>query len=354
MCINIIRRVKKKKVKKSHRAPHKSSKHKRNYKYSFSYSSFIGIVTIIAIFLFAVNTIFSPLKQNNTYNTLGTTTYLAKGDDSDLSGFGSSGSSDSEDDPSGSSDSDSSGPSDSSTKTETRDSTSNIRTQTEIKEDESLTEVRLSEEERIRTRTKDGRTIIDITAGGVKTRLEYRDDRVIIKAEQEDGEEVELEDDTIFKIEDRLGANGIKIATAGAEKFVIQRGNTGALTNFPLSIDLSTNSLIVNTPAGEKNVAVLPDQAVQNIIAANIVSRIGGQKVVDAALNQNLASISQLVILGLQNGVPVYEINGISDQRLLGFIPVIIEKSVAVSAETGQVVSTQKSLPNQLLDFVSF
>jgi len=332
-----------------------------------SYSSFIGIITVIVIFLFVVNAIFSSLKQDN--NTLGTTTYLAKGDDSDSSSSGSSasgssGSSDSNDDnsgssnsgsgSSGSSDSNPSGSNDSATKIETRDPTTGIRTQTETKQDESRTEVRLSEEERIRTRTKDGRTRIDITAGGVKTRLEYRDDRIIIKAEQEDGEEVELEDDTIFKIEERLGTSGIRVATAGAEKFVIQRGNAGAVTNFPLSIDLATNSLIVNTPAGEKNVAVLPDQAVQNLIATNVVSRIGGQKVVDAALNQNLASINQLVILGLQNGVPVYEINGISDQRLLGFIPVTIEKSLAVSAETGQVVSTRKSFLNQLLDLSSF
>lgn len=230
---------------------------------------------------------------------------------------------------------------------------SGIRTETEIKENETRTEVRLSEGERIRTRTKDGRTRIDITSGGVKTRLEFRDDRVIIKAEQEDGTEVELEDDTLLKIDERLGASGIKIATAGAEQFVVQRGVTGAVTNLPLSIDLATNTLTVNTPAGSKTVAVLPDQAVQNLIAANIVNSLGGQAIVEVR-NNNLSSVSQLITLAVNKGLPVYEINGISNQRLLGFIPVAIQKTVTVSAQTGVVMATQESFSNSLLDLLAF
>lgn len=334
-----------------------------------SYRTFFVIVGVLVVVF--IGKIILSSSQNNI---LGTTTYLAKGDDngssgsgsdssgSGSSGSGSSGSSDSEsgssgsgNNGSGSSGSSSSGSSGNgnSERTETR-TQNDVRTQTEIKQDGVRTEVRLSEEERIRTRTKDGRTRVDITSGGVKTRLEIRDDRVVIKAEQEDGTEVELENDTIFKIEERLGASGIKVATAGAEKFVIQRGNTGAITDFPLSIDLATNTLIVNTPAGQRTVAILPDQAVQNLITANIVNRIGGQTVVDAVRNNNLSSISQVVILGEQNGIPIYEINGILDQRLLGFIPVSVEKSVEVSAQTGEILSTNVSLGNRILDLLSF
>ena len=279
---------------------------------------------------------------------MGATTYLANSDDNndnDSSGSGSSGN--------GNSENQSSGSSSDSIKTENR-APNGIRTSTETKQDEVRTELRLGEGERIRTRTKDGQTRIDITSGGIKTRLEIRDDRTVIKAEQEDGTEVELEDNTIFKIEERLGKSGIKIATAGAERFIVQRGTAGAVTSFPLSIDLATNTLTVNTPAGQKTVTVLPDQAVQNLIAANVVNRIGGQAVVDAVLNNNLSSVSQVITLGEQNGVPVYEINGISDQKLLGFIPVSIEKTVDVSAETGEIISTDISLGDRILDLFSF
>ncbi len=322
------------------------------------------IAIVLAVFLLAlVGKTIIPLFNDGAI--LGITTFLAKGDDSGSSGSGSSGSGSSSDDDSddstssgsgssGSSNSDSSGSAGGPTKTETRDSTTGVRTTTETKEDESRTEVRLSEEERIRTRTKDGTTRIDITSGGVKTRLEYRDDRVIIKAEQEDGTEVELEDDTLFKIEQRLGASGIKVATAGAQSFLVQSGNTGALTNFPISIDLATNTLIINTPSGQRSVAVLPDQAVQNLIAANIVNRLGGQAVVDETLTNNFTSVDQLVTLGEKNGIPIYEISGISDQRLLGFIPVSLEKEIEVTADTGEVISTNVSLGDRILDLISF
>lgn len=330
------------------------------------------IIIVVILAIFATKPFILSLGNSTI---LGTTTYLAKGDDSGSSGgdgssgsgssgSGSSGSSDSGSgsSDSGSSGSGSSGSSDSgssgsqssgSERTETR-TTDGVRTQTEAKQDEVRTEVRLSEEERIRTRTKDGQTRIDITSGGIKTRLEIRDDRIVIKAEQEDGTEVELEDNAIFKIEERLGASGIKVATAGAERFIVQRGIAGAITNFPISIDLATNTLTINTPAGPRTVTVLPDQAVQNLIAANVVNRIGGQAVVDAVRNNNLASVDQVITLGEQDGVPIYEINGISDQKLLGFIPISIEKSVEVSAQTGKILSTDVSLGNKILDLLSF
>lgn len=229
-----------------------------------------------------------------------------------------------------------------------------IRTKTETKPNEEKTEVRLSETERIRTRTKDGRTRIDITSGGIKTRLEIRDDRVVIKAEQEDGTEVELEDDTLIKIDERLASDNIKVATAGAKRFLVQKGTAGAVTDFPISVDLATNQVFVTTPTGQKTVTVLPEQAIQNLIAANIVNRIGGNAIVNEAVNNNLTSVSQLITLGEKNGIPVYEITGISDQKLLGFIPVKVEKDLTVSAVTGNVLSSDISFGARILDVLSF
>ncbi|OGD71473.1 hypothetical protein A3A84_01490 [Candidatus Collierbacteria bacterium RIFCSPLOWO2_01_FULL_50_23] len=356
--------------------------------------SFIPLAIIVGLLLvFAGKTVAATMKDNRV---LGKVIYLAKGedgggDDNGSSGKGSSGNSESSGSSnSGSSDGSNSGSGPSSSGSSTRQATpsqrperiepteapeTEVETENEVedeaeseaeneeatpssrietKPEETRTEVRLSETERIRTRTKDGRTRIDITSGGIKTRLEIRDDRVVVKAEQEDGTEVELADDTLLKIEERLDKSNIKIATASADSFLLQRGNTGAITQFPLSIDLATNTLSVNTPAGTRNVAVLPDQAVQNLIAANIVNRLGGSAVVDQFQAGNLSSIAQLITLGQQNNIPVYEINGISDQKLLGFIPVAISRNVTISAETGQVLATQGPFFSRILDVLSF
>src|SRR3989338_1201169 len=319
--------------------------------------SFIPLAIIVGLLLvFAGKTVAATMKDNRV---LGKVIYLAKGedgggDDNGSSGKGSSGNSESSGSSnSGSSDGSNSGSGPSSSGSSTRQATpsqrperiepteapeTEVETENEVedeaeseaeneeatpssrietKPEETRTEVRLSETERIRTRTKDGRTRIDITSGGIKTRLEIRDDRVVVKAEQEDGTEVELENDTLFKIDDRLAKDNIKVATAGAEQFLLQKGTTGAVTDFPVSVDLATNTVFINTPSGQRTITVLPEQAIQNLIA-------------------------------------VYEINGISNQKLLGFIPVLIQKEVTVSAETGNALSINESLSARILDAISF
>lgn len=344
----------------------------------------------LIVFLLVCSGLFILAKVliSNSGTTLGVQSFLAKGGDSggnDSGGSNSgSGSSDSGNSNSGNNDSSGSSNSDSENSRSTTtggssfsDSKAKIRsttpkasitpkvedenedvkiedeTETKIDSDETETEIRLSEAERIRTRTRDGRTRIDITSGGIKTRFEFRDDRVVIKAKEEDGTELELEDDSLFEIEDRLAKDDIKIATAGAEKFLLQKGVAGAITTFPISVDLATNTIFVKTPSGQRVVAVLPEQAIQNLIAANVINRLGDQTIIDGVLNSNVSSISQLITLEERNGLPVYEIGGVSDKKLLGFIPVTVERDVTVSAKTGEVVSTNESLANRFIDLFS-
>src|SRR3989338_5653213 len=304
-------------------------KKKRSKKtYNSSSKNFLIVVLLLIVAILFTGKTFLQKQESQSNNVLGL--LLAKGDDdsdsssgSDSSGSDNSGSGSSSSSGSGSSSSGSSGGSNIiPTQTKIINPTTGVRTETEVKQEEERTEI--------------------------------RDDRIVINAEQEDGTEVELEDDAIFKIEERLATDQIKIATDEANRFIIQRGTAGAVSEFPLSIDLATNTLIINTPSGQKNVAVLPDQAVQNLLIANIVSRLGGSTVVNSFRTGETSTLAQVITLGEQNGIPIYEINGISDQRLLGFVPVTIEKTIAVSAETGAVVSTQVSFVNKVLDFLSF
>ena len=74
----------------------------------------------------------------------------------------------------------------------------------------------------------------------------------------------------------------------------------------------------------------------------------------EAAQTGGLTSISDVVALGERNGVAVYEINGLKDQRLFGFIPVTTPVTVIISAETGQTVSQEQSILSNIVDFLSF
>lgn len=280
---------------------------------------------------------------------------IAKDDDSSGSS-GSSGSGSGSSD-SGSSKSGSSGPSGSSSGSGSSGSTTTktvtpegVRVETKTSEEKQKTEVRFGEGEKIKTRVEEGRTRIDVYSGGIKVRYEIRDGRVTIKAESEDGEEAE--DGEIVKIVDRLDKTGIKVATEGG-KLLITRNQIGAQTNFPLQVDLNTNQLIVNTPAGTKTVTTLPDQAVQNMLAANVISRLGPQAITEAVRTGQVATVSGIIQLGLRNNVPVYEIVGIRDFRLLGFIPISAPVTAVVSAETGDLVTTEQPLITRIVDLLS-
>lgn len=194
--------------------------------------------------------------------------------------------------------------------------------------------------ERIRIRTEDGRSRIDVTSGGVRVRMERRDDRLVIKAKQEGGQELELEESSLVKIEDRLAKSNLKITVSDQNAFVVNHGDFSATSRFPLSVDLSTNALTITTPSGEKQVAVLPEQAVRNLLAANVIDQVATAS----------GTVADIISLGLNNNLPVYEIRGASRQLLLGFIPIPVAKTVTVSAETGEVIDTSQNIISSFLD----
>lgn len=228
-----------------------------------------------------------------------------------------------------------------------------MRIRTETKDGQTETEIRFGTGKRIKTENKVGETETEIISGGIKVKLEREGEQIKIKAEREDGEEIELGEEELVTIEERLEKNQIRVRPMSGDRMIIQRGRSTAVTHFPLSVDLATNELIVNTPAGEKRVAVLPDQAVQNMLAANVIDRIGGQTVAEQVARELATSVTDVVALAERNGVPVYEVAGFSDQRLLGFIPVSIHKTAVVAAESGELLSTEQSLLNRLLDVFS-
>lgn len=222
----------------------------------------------------------------------------------------------------------------------------------------SETETETGDGQKTKTKVEDdGKTKVEIEYKDLKIKYEVRNGQMTVKAEDENGEDVELGDDELEELEDEvegdLEDDGIKIATGGAGQLTFAKNRFAASTSFPISVDVDTNQLVVTTPAGQKVVTVLPEQAIQNLFAANIVNRLGGQADVNEAADNDETSARQFITLGEKDGDPIYEINGISDQKLLGFIPVEVEKELTVSAETGNVLSTDVSFGDRILDLLS-
>ncbi|MBI2309802.1 hypothetical protein HYU89_02790 [Candidatus Collierbacteria bacterium] len=161
---------------------------------------------------------------------------------------------------------------------------------------------------------------------------------------QETQEQPENETE-IMRIREREEKNEVKINTRNGD-FVIDRNNVGATTNFPLSVDSSTNILTVTTPLGEKQVTVLPDQAVQNMLSRNVIDQISGQ---DSTSSSSRVKMSQKI-----DGSLVYEVEGEKQEKLFGLMPLKFKKTAIVSVETGELIETKESFVNKFLGLISF
>lgn len=133
---------------------------------------------------------------------------------------------------------------------------------------------------------------------------------------------------------------------SGKNAFI--NNNDGAISTFPLKVDKATGTLTVTTPKGEKVVTVLPDAAISNMLASKVMSYV-----TSVPTSGELASTSRLVKLVEKDRALVYEIDGIREHKLFGFIPLKSKVKVYVSAENGQVVKTETSLFGRILNRIA-
>ncbi len=233
---------------------------------------------------------------------------------------------------------------------------------TETKPDERKTEIRFGDENRIRTEFKPGESKTEIRQGETRLRMERKDGQIKMKIKNEaTGEERELElkketevetpemktekEKELLRIRDREDKNEIRVGSDSG-RFVIKRNRVGAVSEFPLSVDLSNNTLSVTTPAGEKQVTILPDQAVQNMLARNVIDRIGDQ---EANNFSGRIRMSQK-----PDGTLTYEVDGEKQERLLGLMRIKFKKTAVVSAETGELIETKQAFADRIMDLFSF
>ena len=241
------------------------------------------------------------------------------------------------------------------TKSSNSGSGSTSKTQSEGSKIE--TEIETASGQKIKTKVEnDGTTKVEIEHGELTVKYIVKDGQVIKKVEDESGNEVELEDSDLDEIENELendlGDDDIEIATNSGRPAII-KNKVAALTDFPLSIDLGTNQLIITTPKGQKIVTVLPDQAVEALLATGFLNTVNSVQSSDESVTSATGSVDNVVELKVRNGEPVYEIEGTKTFRLFAAIPIEQPVKAIVSAETGEVVAKQQSFVTNVIDFLS-
>jgi hypothetical protein len=182
---------------------------------------------------------------------------------------------------------------------------------------------------------------ISSSTKGAKVKFEIKNGKVQIERQTEDGKKPDQS--VMDEIQKKLDDLEVKLSSSEG-KILIHKNHSGALSRFPLQIDLETNQLIASTSAGSRVLTVLPDLAIQNMLSANVFTKITGKQIDD---------LSYIVELNEKNGIPIYKLNGIKSHKLFGFIHLESEITADVSAETGDLISTEQSILGQVIDFIS-
>lgn len=327
------------------------------------YAQFLPVLVLgLGISLVALSIIpVSRIHSNGSADVAGV--YLAKGDDSGdssgSSGGGDSGSHDSGDSSGGSSNSNSSGSSNSNNNTPTPSSITTNPTVSVSPSPIRVSPNRVKVEEkdrlersRVEVKTTPREIKSEIRQGDLRVKFEVKDGKVEVKTQVKsaNGEtelENEAENEALHAVETELEKKDVKIATAPGA-FALVNKRVGALSAFPISVDPTTKQLTVTTPTGSKVVTVLPQKAIDNMLASKVMSDVVGQKV-----DNSLASVPDLVNLETENGVLGYKVKGTKTHKLLGFIPIKTDVQAFVSAENGEVVNSTTSLLGRILNRIA-
>lgn len=209
-------------------------------------------------------------------------------------------------------------------------------------------EINMENLNKVRFESENGKTQLHLEQGNSKLEISNENGNLSIKAKRQDGTELQLQqENSLEKLNEALKDEDVQVGTSAGNLLTIRKGDVLANTHFPISINPTTNTLTITTPAGVKNVAVLPNTAVQNLLQQGVINQV--QTTASATNGAQL----QLITLGLLNNNPVFQVQGTDTQKLLGFIPVNIQKTSFVSAENGKVVQVDETFLNQLLDLLS-
>jgi hypothetical protein len=149
----------------------------------------------------------------------------------------------------------------------------------------------------------------------------------------------------------------MNISTSSADRFTIKKADTETHTGLPIKISSQSGKLTIATPAGVKEIQIEPDEAVKSLLKDKIFTTIqtNSSETKESSSSALInTDISKTVTLTSLNNQPVFVINGLSDKKVLGIIPMKFAKTVYLSTETGKIIKTNETPLTKFLETVSF
>ncbi len=164
---------------------------------------------------------------------------------------------------------------------------------------------------------------------------------IVVKKEMPDGTTSAIKDSNeVARIERSMEQENLSVKTDDGLTLSLRKGSLIAIKTYVrTTFDSDTNTMAIQTSKGIQQTNLIPEKAVNILIAQNIIS--SGSKPKEIELHDGVDE-------------PVFFVNGGKDKKIFGLLPVKIQKVIVLSAQTGQVLEEEKSFPDQIFDLFSF
>lgn len=234
-------------------------------------------------------------------------------------------------------------------KNEAEDDSKKLQVEIQGQKQEIQQQSKGASQQSFQIKTENGKSQVNIAQNGTTLEIKSENGKTQIHAKKADGTEIELSsDDAVEKLNETLKEKEIEVEETPDKELVIRKGDVEAETRVPISVNPITKELSITTPAGQKTVTILPDQAVANLIANKEITSVTQQ-------STNFgANSSQRITLTELNNEPVFQVDGILNKKILGIVPVSFAKTSFVSGTTGNVVKTDETVLNRIVEAFSF
>jgi len=177
-------------------------------------------------------------------------------------------------------------------------------------------------------------------AGNAEVYLKNEDGKVSLTVTQGDTEtkkDVSGLQEDIVEIVQRQKAETVTILSKDNGFSIVQKGFS-ADTNYPIKIDPKSREVSLDTPSGLRYLAVLPYEAVERLVKANVISY--------TKLDQNME------IAESDSGELLYNVPGERELNILNFLNYPVEVTASISATTGRLVEIDQPIWLRVLGFL--
>ena len=175
--------------------------------------------------------------------------------------------------------------------------------------------------------------IPEVALNKIKLKYLVKGDQVMLTAEDEKNMLISVNEDDLRRVESsvlsRLEKNGVVLSLANNNQLAVSKGGITAITDLPISVDVQSKSLVVTTTSGVKEVTVLPDKALKNIIDLGVVAEV------------NSGVVPKIEYSG---GEVRYKFTGTKNYKMFGLIEVTVPITISVSANSGDEIPENQAL----------